>query len=153
MKVRVISALVALAILIPLLCIGGVPFAIGIGIISVLAYKEILELKRSHQEIPNFVKVLGLMCVVYLVLGDYNLGSLNLVMSYPRMILPLVLLLLPTVFYTKDKYTTKDAFYLLGTIYLVGIFFNLIISFRNIDLNILNRYKRVFLKNKVHLTK
>jgi len=137
MKVRVISALVALAILIPLLCIGGVPFAIGIGIISVLAYKEILELKKSHQEIPNFVKVLGLICVVYLVLGDYNLGSLNLVMSYPRMILPLVLLLLPTVFYTKDKYTTKDAFYLLGTIYLVGIFFNLIISFRNIDLNIL----------------
>lgn len=137
MKVRVISALVALAILIPLLCIGGVPFAIGIGIISVLAYKEILELKKSHQEIPNFVKVLGLICVVYLVLGDYNLGSLNLVMSYPRMLLPLVLLLLPTVFYTKDKYTTKDAFYLLGTIYLVGIFFNLIISFRNIDLNIL----------------
>lgn len=137
MKVRLISAFIALAILIPLLFIGGVPFAIGIGIISVLAYKEILDLKKSHQEIPNAVKVLGLISVVYLVLGDYSVSSLNLVMSYPRMILPLVFLLLPTVFYTKDKYTTKDAFYLLGTIYLVGIFFNLIISFRNIDLNIL----------------
>ena len=137
MKVRFISAFIALAILIPLLFIGGVPFAIGIGIISVLAYKEILDLKKSHQEIPNAVKVLGLISVVYLVLGDYSVSSLNLVMSYPRMILPLVFLLLPTVFYTKDKYTTKDAFYLLGTIYLVGIFFNLIISFRNIDLNIL----------------
>lgn len=137
MKVRLISAVVALAILIPLLCIGGVPFAIGIGILSVLAYKEIIDLKKSHSEIPNLVKILGLICVVYLVLGDYSLSSLNLIMSYPRMLLPVVLLLIPTVFYTKDKYTTKDAFYLLGTIYLVGLFFNLIISFRNININIL----------------
>lgn len=137
MKVRLISAVIALAILIPLLFIGGVPFAIAIGILSVLAYKEILDLKKSHNEIPNLVKVLGLICVVYLVLGDYSLSSLNLIMSYPRMLLPIVLLLIPTVFYTKDKYTTKDAFYMLGTVYLVGLFFNLIISFRNIDINIL----------------
>ena len=70
MKVRLISAVIALAILIPLLYIGGVPFAIAIGILSVLAYKEILDLKKSHNEIPNLVKVLGLICVVYLVLGD-----------------------------------------------------------------------------------
>jgi len=137
MKVRLISAVIALAILIPLLFIGGVPFAIAIGILSVLAYKEILDLKKTHNEIPNLVKVLGLICVVYLVLGDYSLSSLNLIMSYPRMLLPIVLLLIPTVFYTKDKYTTKDAFYMLGTVYLVGLFFNLIISFRNIDINIL----------------
>ena len=137
MKIRLISALVALGILIPLLCIGRMPFAIGIGILSVLGYKEVLDLKKSHKEIPNLVKVLGLVCIVYLVLGDYQLSSLNLVMSYPRMLLPIVLLLIPTVFYENDKYSTKDSFYLLGTIYLVGLFFNLIISFRNIDLNIL----------------
>ena len=35
MKVRVISAAVALAILIPFIVIGGYPFAIVVGIVSV----------------------------------------------------------------------------------------------------------------------
>ena len=137
MKVRLISAGIALAILIPLLCIGGIPFAIAMGIVSVLAYKEILDLKKSHNEIPNLVKVFGLLCVIYLVLGDYNLSSLNLIMSYQKILLPICLILIPTVFYEKDKYTTKDAFYLLGSIYLIGILFNLIISLRNINVYLL----------------
>ena len=137
MKVRLISAGVALLILIPLLWIGKIPFAIGIGIISVLAYKEILDLKKSHNEIPDVVKIFGLLCVVYLVLGDYNSSSLNLILSYQKLLLPIVLLLIPTVFYSEKKYNTKEAFYLLGTIYLVGILFNLIISIRNINLYLL----------------
>ena len=137
MKVRIISAVVALAILIPLLCLGGIPFAIGMGILSVLAYKEILDLKKAHNDIPNVVKVLGLICVVYLVLGDYQLSSLDLIMSYPKLLLPIVILLLPTVFYKNDKYTTKDAFYLIGAILLIGILFNLAISIRNVNIYLL----------------
>ena len=64
MKVRLISAGVALLILIPLLWIGKIPFAIGIGIISVLAYKEILDLKKSHNEIPDVVKIFGYESVI-----------------------------------------------------------------------------------------
>ena len=133
MKVRLISAGIALAILIPLLWIGGIPFAICMGILGVLAYKEIIDLKKSHNEIPDFVKVCGLLCVVYLILGNYNLSSLNIVVSYPKLLLPIVLCLIPTVFYKNEKYTTKDAFYLIGGIYLVGILFNLIISLRNLN--------------------
>lgn len=136
MKVRIISAAVVIAILIPLLWIGKIPFAIVIGILSVLAYKEILDLKKSHSDIPNLIKILGIISVVYLVLGDYKLSSLNLVMTYPRLLLPVVLLLIPTVF-MENKYSTKDAFYLLGSVFLVGIFFNLIISLRNVNVNIL----------------
>jgi len=137
MKTRLISAVIALAILIPLVWIGGIPFAILIGIISILAYKEVLDLKKSHGEIPLLIKIFGLISILYIVLGNLNLSSLNLIMSYPKVLLPIVLTLIPTVFYKKDKYQTKDAFYLLGTIYLIGMFFNLIISLRNIDVNIL----------------
>lgn len=137
MKVRILSALVALAIFIPLLCIGGYPFAFAIGVLSVVAYKEVLDLKKSHQDIPNLVKVFGLLCVVYLVIGDYSLSSLDLIMSYPKLLIPMILVLMPTVFYKKDKYKTADAFYLLGAIYLIGIFFNLVISIRNINVYIL----------------
>jgi len=137
MKQRVISACVAFAILIPVLLLGGVYFSFIVGVLGVLAYKEILDLKKSHNEIPNLVKVFGLLCVIYLVLGDYNLSSLNLIMSYQKILLPICLILIPTVFYEKDKYTTKDAFYLLGSIYLIGILFNLIISLRNINVYLL----------------
>jgi len=137
MKVRVISAAVALAIIIPFIIIGGYPFAIIVGIISVLAYKEILDLKDSHKEIPNAVKILGLISIIYLVLGNYGISSLDFAVSYPRILLPIVLMLLPTIFYKKDKYITKDAFYLIGTILLVGMLFNLIIVIRNINVYIL----------------
>lgn len=137
MKVRLISAGVALAIIIPLIWIGGIPFAIGMGILSILAYKEVLDLKKSHSDIPDLVKVFGLISLVYIVLGDYNLSSLSLVMSYQKLLLPIILLLLPTIFYQKEKYTTKDAFYLLGSIYLIGLLFNSIISLRNINVYLL----------------
>ena len=60
MKVRIISAIVALIIVIPLIYLGGYPYAIGCGILSMLGYMEILKLKKSHQEIPKIVQVLGL---------------------------------------------------------------------------------------------
>lgn len=137
MKVRVISALVALAILIPFICLGGYPFSILVGIVSILAYKEMVDLKKSHKEIPNLVKALGLFALIYLVLGNYGLNSLDFAVSYSRILLPIVLLLLPTIFYKKDKYTTKDAFYLIGVVFLVGMLFNLILVIRNLNVYVL----------------
>ncbi|MBQ8901903.1 MAG: phosphatidate cytidylyltransferase [Bacilli bacterium] len=137
MKVRVISALVAIAILVPFLVMGGIPFAIIVGALSVWAYKEVLDLKKTHNEIPDAVKVCGLFALLYLVLGNYGINSLDFAVSYSRIILPLILLLIPTVFYKKDKYTTKDAFHLLGLVYLLGMIFNLIIVIRNINVYLL----------------
>ena len=137
MKVRLISASVALAIIIPLLLIGGIPFAICIGILSVLAYKEILDLKELKRDLPNVVKILGLFSVIYLVIGDYKLNSINIVLNYSKLLIPLVTLLIPTVFYEEDKYSTKDAFYLIGWIFLIGFLFSLIIAFRNINIYLL----------------
>ena len=137
MKVRIISAIVALIIVIPLIYLGGYPFAIGCGILSILGYVEILKLKKSHQEIPNIVKVLGLVSLLYLVLGNYGETSLVYSLSYERVLIPLMLLLIPTIFYKKDKYKIEDAFYLLSAIYLIGLFFNLLIIIRNVHLFIL----------------
>ena len=137
MKVRVISAMVALAIIIPLLCLGGYPFAIGIGIISILAYKEIIDLKKSHNEIPSVVKILGMLVLLYLVLGNYGINSLDFAINYPRLLLPLVVLLIPTVFYQKGEYTTKDALYLIGSVFLIGLIFNLLLVIRNINVYLL----------------
>ncbi len=132
MKIRIISAIVALAIFIPLIIIGGIPFAIAAGILSILAYREILNLKKSHKNIPFFVQILGLFALLYLVLGTYDIDML----TYKAVLVPIILLLLPTIFY-KDKYESNDAFYLLGAVYLIGLFFKLLILVRSANIYIL----------------
>ena len=131
MKTRIISALVALAIFIPLIIIGDVYFAVSMGILAVLAYKEVLDLKKSHGEIPNVIKILGLISLVYLVLGNYGQEANFYLINVQKVFLPLAFLLIPVVFYDEKKYSTKDALYLLGFIYLIGLFFYIIISLRN----------------------
>ena len=137
MKVRVISAIVALAIVVPFVIIGGIPFAGLIGLLSILGYKEILDLKKSHNDFPNIVKVLGLISLLYFILGDYGINSLYMSINHIRLIVPMFLLFLPTLFYKENKYTTRDAFYLLGSIYFIGIFFYLLMIVRNINIYLL----------------
>ncbi len=136
MKKRVISALVALAIIIPIVIIGGIPYAIVIGLLSVLAYKEFIDLKKSHKEFPIIVVILGLVSLIYLVLGNYMLDGLGYI-STPKLMVPIILLLLPTVFYKKDKYNTNNAFYLIGVVYLLGLLFNSLINIRSISIYLL----------------
>ena len=133
MKIRIISAVIALAVIIPLIIIGGIPFACACGILAALGFKEIIDLKKSHQPYPNVVKVLGMFSLIYLILINYQRS----IMTYNAILVPLVLILLPTIFYKKDQYKTNDALFLLGSIYLIGLFFNLLITIRNVNVNVL----------------
>ena len=111
MKIRIISAIIALAIIIPVVVMGGVYFAGFLGIIAVLAFKEVLDLKKSHNKIPKIISLLSLVSLIYLILGEYGVNSLYMAINNTRLVLPFILILLPTVFYKKDTYSTKDAFY------------------------------------------
>ena len=44
MKKRVISAAIMIAIILPLVIIGKIPFAIFVGLVSVMAFKEMSDL-------------------------------------------------------------------------------------------------------------
>ena len=134
MKTRIISAIVALAIIIPLLVIGGKAFIIAAGILAVLAYKEVIELKESHKEIPKLVQVIGLIDLLLLVFSEFEGYSIMFGITYKGLALLLITLLLPAVLYKKDAYTTKDAFYLIGTILLLGTVFNVFILLRALSL-------------------
>lgn len=137
MKTRVISAIIAIIIVVPFIIIGKIPFAIGASFLGIYAFKEMLDLKKSHKDIPNLVKVTGLISLCYLMVGNYEENILFFHINYKMFILPILLLLLPSVFYKKSDYSVTDAIDLLGFIYLIGIPFNLIISIRNINLYLL----------------
>ena len=59
MKKRIISAIVALIIVVPLIILGGKPYIIGVGILSVLGLKELIDLKKSHKTYPDIMIVIA----------------------------------------------------------------------------------------------
>ena len=130
MKTRVISAIVAIIIVVPLFLIGGWVFQLGVIALASLGYLEIVKLKESHKNLPNIIRLLGYLALIHIILYKNNMFYVGL--SYFSVTLTCLLLLIPTIFIGKDKYTTKDALYLVGFILFIGSFFNILIGIRNI---------------------
>ena len=72
MKKRVLSAMVLLAIFIPLILIGGIPFKIGLAIVSILTFKEVIDLRKKEKDFPSLIKILGLLCLLFLIFYTHN---------------------------------------------------------------------------------
>ena len=116
MKKRVISAVIAFIIFIPLVILGGVYLKITGCILGVLAMKEFLELPHKHKR-PMYVDIIFYAMVILLIFMDnkrevyYLLGAL----------LPFL-----AVIYCNDnkKYNADEAFKLVGMLFLVGFVFH-----------------------------
>lgn len=133
MKQRVISAIVALAIVIPLFLLGKITWALGVAVVASFAYYETLGLKESHKPYPNYIKILGFLGVELITLNNYIIGYDSPNISFLVIALISLALAIPTIFDKKGKYTTKEAFYLMGTVTFLGAFFNLLILIYNAD--------------------
>ena len=128
MKKRVISAAIMVAIVIFLFVlptsIAKYAIAVVVGILGALAYKETLGLTKSHKEYPKAITAIGFISMELMIFNRLNPMYLHYGPSLGIIGIIMLLTLIPAIFYKKDKYTTKDAFYLLGTILLIGLFFN-----------------------------
>jgi len=134
MKTRVISAIVAIAIFAPLLILGGKAFSLAAGILAVLAYKEIVDLKVSHGNLPVVVQIIGLIDLLLLVFSEFDGYSIMFGVTYKGIALTLITLLIPAVLYKDEKYNMKDAFFMIGAILLLGTAFNVFILLRAISI-------------------
>ena len=130
MKQRVISAIIAAIIVIPIYLLGGWIFNLGIVMLGALAYIEVLKLRVSHNQIPNGVRVVGFLCLELIILSGFDIGFSSNGISYLSLGTAL-LLLIPSIFDKKEKYTTRDAIYLTGFITIIGAFLNIVIVTRN----------------------
>ncbi len=137
MKIRIISAAIALLILIPILISGGLLFDITIFILAILGLKEFLDIKKSKKEIPVFIEFIS-----YIALGliiFFN-SSNNYLLSVDYRLIAGVFLtfLIPTVLYhDRALYSVNDAFYLIGGVFFLGTSFSLFILLRSEGLNLL----------------
>ena len=131
MKQRLISALVALIILIPLIILGGNIFNVGVYVIALLGLKEFMDIKETKKHIPLFVKVMSVVFYTIIILSSFG-GNLHTISMDYRLISGLFLaFLLPTVLYhDRDKYSINDAFYLMGGIFFLAVSMILLINVR-----------------------
>lgn len=135
MKKRVISAIVALIIVIPLLVLGGYWFYGAIGIVGLIAFYELISLRETEKKLPVFIKFVVMIAFLMLMMS----GTTNDVifdLDYRLLTIVLFMTLIPLIVYTDRKiYSCDDAFYLLGTTFFLGIAFNFLITIRNMGLD------------------
>ena len=129
MKSRILSAIVMLAIICPVIYLGDKYFSLVITLISMLAYKELLNLKSNKDKIPVLMQIVGFVEVCTLVLCDH-FYSFEMGLNYKVLIGIIMLDLLPMLAYKKENYNSRDAFYLIGITLLIGLVFNCFILVR-----------------------
>lgn len=131
MKSRILSAIIMIAIMIPIVIIGGIPYSLAVGLLGCVAYKELIEIrKEKSNDYPTIMKVIGLISMLFLIYSNFEKYGLLFGVSY-KVICGIVLALtIPTLIFNK-KYKVSDAFHLLADVLFLGVGFNLLISVYN----------------------
>ncbi len=136
MKTRVISAICMIAILLPLLIVGGELFAFLVGVIGCFALRELLQLFKKEKNLPFLTEVLAYLTVLYLIWQNYDSNTLIFSLDYRVLVLLLFIFFVPTVLLSDNKkYSFQDGLSLLGSTLLIGFAFHLFIVIRNYSLN------------------
>lgn len=131
---KLISAIVMLVVIIPIVWYGGILFRVGTGIVGVLALKEILDLKKSHQKIPIFASLISEIALLFIIFADYDAYSMMFGVTYKGIAILLLGLLTLTLIYKNNKFTATDALFLIGSVLLIGTSFNTMILVRTLSL-------------------
>lgn len=136
MKTRVISAIVLLTIFIPILCFGGLPFAILMSIIAVMALHELLKLRRKYKVIPFSIELYSYILAAFIALNNYNQGDIFNALDYRFLAFLILVNLIPLVFVNdKERYDLTDSLFLIASTLFIGLAFNLIISLREYNIH------------------
>lgn len=135
MKTRIISALVALAIFVPIFIVGGNLFNFAIFIIALLGLKEFIDVKNKKKELPIFIKLVSYIMMTFLLFAGSKTGDFTYGLDF-RVIAGIFLVyLIPAVLYHDRKvYSMNDAFYLIGGIFFLGISFHILMYVRSVSL-------------------
>ena len=118
MKNRIISGLIIAILFTIFYLLGGNYFVILISIVGILAYKEIIFLKKY----PNIVIILGLISFLSIMLLNSKASGAYIGINYISILLSLILLILPSLLPKYQKnYLISDAFSLFGFLTFVGL--------------------------------
>lgn len=137
MKTRIISAIIAALIIIPIVYFGGFAYRFAVGIVTAIGYTEFLMAYEKKKRLPDLVKVvayIGLYTIFIINVLNRNVFDLN----YKTIIFILLIFLIPIILYHDDKtYNTTDALYLIGGTLFLGTAFSILYTIREFGLETL----------------
>ncbi len=135
MKKRIISAVIALLITIPVLLKGGLLFTFSVYVLSVLSLRELMDVREEKSSVPDFIKFISYLLLTVMIFSNAKAVDLVFFLDF-RIIAALSLVLLtPVIFYHDDKkYGVEDAFFMIGSLFFLASAFTILIILRNISL-------------------
>ena len=125
MKQRTISAIILLVVMIGSIVINTKIFGVLMLIFSLIGYREFFDVRYNEKDNKLIlIKLLGMLSVLLIAMNNtFYKVDLNIVV-----LIPLLILSLPIVFYNDNKlYNITDALYNLGIVYFLGFSFGNII--------------------------
>ena len=133
MKQRVISAIVALIIALPVIFLGSYAYYVGVGLLSILGYYEIIKVREQEKKIDLSVKIITFVAYMCIVLSACKMST-NFAIDYRLIILDLFACFLPLIVFRAKDYDAEDALVLFAISIFLGTCFNYLIVIRNINL-------------------
>ena len=131
MKKRVISAVIALLISLPLVYIGGVPFYILAIIIALLAFKEMLDLITNDY----WIRLVSYINFLFLIGNSIIQKNFSSILDFKVLGIILLIFGLLLLFNHKNKkFNVEKCFYLIGITLFLGTAFATLIILRNMNL-------------------
>lgn len=138
MKTRVISAIIAFMIFIPVFLIGGLVFNIAFYILTILGIREFMKAREKTKKYPDFIRLITYLLISALYFGCTLKSNLIFSLDYKMIAGVCLTMLLPVVLYHDEKvYNIEDAFYLVGGIFFLGFSMSLFNMYRNISLELI----------------
>lgn len=124
MKERIITAIVMLAVAIPVILIGGLPAYFLVALLALQATRELINIISTKTNIPLLVKVLSYVATIYFVFYNINLEPLPINIEFNNLyFVILVFVALMGMVFIKD-FTIEIAGYLLLSVLYVGYGFH-----------------------------
>lgn len=129
MKTRVITAIVALLVFIPMLVIGGIPLEILIAVLAVVAVNEILIMRKKI--LISFEAFISNLAVIIAVLpNDYWPAKVPLIFQQSTMLYIFILLMLAHTVVSKNHFTFDDAAVIVLAVFYIGFGFHFFVLAR-----------------------
>lgn len=138
MKQRVVSALIAAIIFIPIFIIGGITFNLAFYVLTVLGLREFMKVRENEKKFPDFIRLIAYLMITLLYFTNTLSNDFNVSIDYRLVSGLLLVFLLPVVLYHSEKvYNVKDAFYLLGGVFFLGYSMSMFYLYRSIGLDLI----------------
>lgn len=138
MKQRIVTAIIMIAIVLPILIYGKLPFIILGILLTLVATQEMIDMKETVTKTPVEVKVFTMLAILMIVFSSFSFKVLSftntLTFGLGTMSLFLFILLLAVI--VRKEFTVNDAGYYLLTIFYVGSTFHSMLFIRFLGLSL-----------------